>query len=198
MKVRNVLMECQSCTLLIGGAGVILWVMRCCERPSSAAAPLDKSGTTSVPSTGQADSTPRGGSPRLTPTLTTDMAIASGPPSSEGYPDAAAYPDPLSKIVSQTGPVNGRGRRPTLMLWQKYGQKTVFCSDKGERSRVVERMYYKCYSQGCKARLKIDLEQGTGHRVSINPSGKHDHRVVVVQHMNSMETGATTAGCNSN
>eukprot|EP00656_Telonema_subtile_P047342 TRINITY_DN542_c0_g2_i4.p1 TRINITY_DN542_c0_g2~~TRINITY_DN542_c0_g2_i4.p1 ORF type:complete len:725 (+),score=160.46 TRINITY_DN542_c0_g2_i4:163-2337(+) len=47
-----------------------------------------------------------------------------------GYPAASDHPDPQTKVLSGSEHTNaGRGRRPTLSLWHKYGKKTVQSCD---------------------------------------------------------------------
>eukprot|EP00658_Telonema_sp_P-2_P082740 TRINITY_DN87_c0_g1_i4.p1 TRINITY_DN87_c0_g1~~TRINITY_DN87_c0_g1_i4.p1 ORF type:complete len:778 (+),score=144.83 TRINITY_DN87_c0_g1_i4:132-2465(+) len=99
------------------------------------------------------------------------------------YPKASDYPDPHSKIVNEPAKCCGRGRRPTLMLWQKYGQKCLFKSAPGPDSTIgsgsILRLYYKCYATGCRAKLKIDIDQTTGERTSVSPCGVHNHHVTL-------------------
>eukprot|EP00656_Telonema_subtile_P012604 TRINITY_DN16355_c0_g2_i3.p1 TRINITY_DN16355_c0_g2~~TRINITY_DN16355_c0_g2_i3.p1 ORF type:complete len:650 (+),score=155.40 TRINITY_DN16355_c0_g2_i3:139-2088(+) len=100
-----------------------------------------------------------------------------------GFPAASEHLDPLAKVTADPSTRTGRGRRPTLMLWQKYGQKALYngAGQNGSSGSTVERLYYKCYKAGCKARLKIDVVQATRERVDVVASGVHCHHVTLAE-----------------
>eukprot|EP00658_Telonema_sp_P-2_P035343 TRINITY_DN25721_c0_g1_i1.p1 TRINITY_DN25721_c0_g1~~TRINITY_DN25721_c0_g1_i1.p1 ORF type:complete len:208 (+),score=44.32 TRINITY_DN25721_c0_g1_i1:149-772(+) len=102
------------------------------------------------------------------------------------YPSAAEHQDPMVKVVPSD---RGKGKRPTVLLWQRYGKKALYkkvtiptgpmdwsIGDQGDAQRV-ERMYFKCYSAGCKARLRVDMDLVTGEQIHASAAGVHNHAV---------------------
>lgn len=60
----------------------------------------------------------------------------------EGFPFAGDFPDPESRIETNSelaqelgGSYSGRGRRPSMMLWRRYGRKPVIKSDGGQLTK---------------------------------------------------------------
>eukprot|EP00658_Telonema_sp_P-2_P044599 TRINITY_DN3249_c0_g3_i1.p1 TRINITY_DN3249_c0_g3~~TRINITY_DN3249_c0_g3_i1.p1 ORF type:complete len:432 (+),score=74.76 TRINITY_DN3249_c0_g3_i1:1118-2413(+) len=98
-------------------------------------------------------------------------------PSQSEYPAAADHPDPMVKVV--TTHVRGQGKRPAVLLWQRYGKKALY-KPGGEAIKAdrLERLYFRCHSPGCKARLRVDMNHTTGEQMKVAPTGVHDHVVV--------------------
>eukprot|EP00656_Telonema_subtile_P047344 TRINITY_DN542_c0_g2_i7.p1 TRINITY_DN542_c0_g2~~TRINITY_DN542_c0_g2_i7.p1 ORF type:complete len:622 (+),score=138.04 TRINITY_DN542_c0_g2_i7:129-1994(+) len=97
-----------------------------------------------------------------------------------GYSTAAQCTDPQSRVLYNTGPTGGRGSRQAVLLWRRYGKKTITATSSADTttmSGTIERVYYKCYRKSCAARLKIDSDPVTGEAVTIEPTGAHDHVV---------------------
>eukprot|EP00658_Telonema_sp_P-2_P006153 TRINITY_DN1233_c0_g2_i2.p1 TRINITY_DN1233_c0_g2~~TRINITY_DN1233_c0_g2_i2.p1 ORF type:complete len:543 (+),score=61.89 TRINITY_DN1233_c0_g2_i2:1729-3357(+) len=93
--------------------------------------------------------------------------------SSEQFPSAADHPSPLAKVMLHD---SGKGKRPSILLWQRYGKKSLYKPGAAQSTRV-NRVYYKCFHSGCKARLKVDVRPHTGEQISANPLGVHNHGV---------------------
>eukprot|EP00656_Telonema_subtile_P024005 TRINITY_DN2572_c0_g1_i3.p1 TRINITY_DN2572_c0_g1~~TRINITY_DN2572_c0_g1_i3.p1 ORF type:complete len:566 (+),score=90.10 TRINITY_DN2572_c0_g1_i3:315-2012(+) len=86
------------------------------------------------------------------------------------FPRASVCVDPKAQVKGKKSK-GGKGSRQLVMLWQKYGKKTVT----GPNGRVV-RKYYKCHVEYCKAKLKVDVQHSTGERVLAEPTGERDAR----------------------
>eukprot|EP00656_Telonema_subtile_P053136 TRINITY_DN75_c0_g1_i3.p1 TRINITY_DN75_c0_g1~~TRINITY_DN75_c0_g1_i3.p1 ORF type:complete len:691 (-),score=141.30 TRINITY_DN75_c0_g1_i3:170-2242(-) len=67
-------------------------------------------------------------------------------------------------------------------MWRKYGHKPLKpgTGPYGD-SRVLDRLYYKCYDKNCKARLLVDLVKETQEQIHVNAKGKHNHDVPVLR-----------------
>eukprot|EP00658_Telonema_sp_P-2_P029727 TRINITY_DN22565_c0_g1_i3.p1 TRINITY_DN22565_c0_g1~~TRINITY_DN22565_c0_g1_i3.p1 ORF type:complete len:283 (+),score=42.89 TRINITY_DN22565_c0_g1_i3:313-1161(+) len=100
------------------------------------------------------------------------------------FPKASEHTDPQLKVMAGFDHCNGgKGRRPVLLLWHKYGRKSLYKTgpDGTSQPSALERLYYKCYQSNCRARLKIDISQSTGEKVSISASGMHNHLVELAE-----------------
>jgi len=104
------------------------------------------------------------------------------------YPHASDYPYPLTKVYGEPEVVEGASgilglsQPSVLMLWHKYGKKSIRSAD----GRAMSRSYFKCYRGDCKARLRVDTpedaaqaEAAEKHQGFISASGKHNHSIVV-------------------
>eukprot|EP00658_Telonema_sp_P-2_P034616 TRINITY_DN2525_c0_g1_i6.p1 TRINITY_DN2525_c0_g1~~TRINITY_DN2525_c0_g1_i6.p1 ORF type:complete len:602 (-),score=127.35 TRINITY_DN2525_c0_g1_i6:443-2248(-) len=87
------------------------------------------------------------------------------------FPRASEHADPQVKVLRAMS----KGKWLTGMLWVMYGKKSMLPTG---TQPAIDRLYYKCTAQkSCRARLKVDMVQGTGERVSVVASGTHDHCV---------------------
>eukprot|EP00656_Telonema_subtile_P058080 TRINITY_DN9722_c0_g1_i1.p1 TRINITY_DN9722_c0_g1~~TRINITY_DN9722_c0_g1_i1.p1 ORF type:complete len:488 (+),score=94.14 TRINITY_DN9722_c0_g1_i1:391-1854(+) len=93
----------------------------------------------------------------------------------KAYPKACDYPDPAVRVR--------KGKRQAVMLWVMYGKKSLLPAGPSAHTQpTIERMYYKCTSQkDCKARLKVDVVQATGQRISTDATGVHNHHLQLVE-----------------
>eukprot|EP00658_Telonema_sp_P-2_P010798 TRINITY_DN14091_c0_g3_i8.p1 TRINITY_DN14091_c0_g3~~TRINITY_DN14091_c0_g3_i8.p1 ORF type:complete len:295 (-),score=54.15 TRINITY_DN14091_c0_g3_i8:117-1001(-) len=99
-----------------------------------------------------------------------------------GYPTAAAFPDPSTKVVTHG---KGRGKRPSILLWRRYGKKDISCTQNNPSTgrwedQMLERQYYRCNRVGCPARLKMDVDKQSGNKLAVEPVGMHNHPVEVI------------------
>eukprot|EP00658_Telonema_sp_P-2_P077997 TRINITY_DN7206_c0_g1_i1.p1 TRINITY_DN7206_c0_g1~~TRINITY_DN7206_c0_g1_i1.p1 ORF type:complete len:291 (-),score=41.45 TRINITY_DN7206_c0_g1_i1:411-1283(-) len=103
----------------------------------------------------------------------------------EPWPTASDYPDPQARVV-----VRKCGRDRPVLLWRRYGRKSIWCPAPGERGEgpyegkheyLVDRIYFRCRERGCRARLKVDVDQRTALQLNVSPIGTHDHHVQITQ-----------------
>eukprot|EP00658_Telonema_sp_P-2_P010666 TRINITY_DN14024_c0_g1_i1.p2 TRINITY_DN14024_c0_g1~~TRINITY_DN14024_c0_g1_i1.p2 ORF type:complete len:100 (+),score=23.09 TRINITY_DN14024_c0_g1_i1:207-506(+) len=87
------------------------------------------------------------------------------------YPAAANHTDPTVRVIPILSAKTGT-KRPAVLLWQQHGKKKATLGQ-----RRIERRYYKCYVAGCKARLKLQVDEQTGEQLDVSPSGMHNHAV---------------------
>eukprot|EP00656_Telonema_subtile_P037211 TRINITY_DN4136_c0_g1_i2.p1 TRINITY_DN4136_c0_g1~~TRINITY_DN4136_c0_g1_i2.p1 ORF type:complete len:644 (+),score=79.92 TRINITY_DN4136_c0_g1_i2:136-2067(+) len=117
-------------------------------------------------------------------TMSGQQPPAASPPEECNYAKASEFMDLQTRIMCDpTRFVTGRGRRQVQMLWRKYGERNLIGNQETTDSgpRKIDRQYYKCTQRDCKARLKVDVEQGTNVQVSSSASGVHNHPTRVVQ-----------------
>eukprot|EP00656_Telonema_subtile_P012602 TRINITY_DN16355_c0_g2_i1.p1 TRINITY_DN16355_c0_g2~~TRINITY_DN16355_c0_g2_i1.p1 ORF type:complete len:641 (+),score=153.72 TRINITY_DN16355_c0_g2_i1:139-2061(+) len=169
--VQGVPMTLWSATQMVGNPGheIVLWA----THQTSALSARERS----------AEPSPSHNSQQSSPGAAEGNTESEDSAHDSNFPKAAQHTDPQQKINTGPDHCTGRGRRPTLMLWQKYGQKALYngAGQNGSSGSTVERLYYKCYKAGCKARLKIDVVQATGERCNVIASGVHCHHVTLAQ-----------------
>eukprot|EP00656_Telonema_subtile_P023732 TRINITY_DN2531_c0_g1_i2.p1 TRINITY_DN2531_c0_g1~~TRINITY_DN2531_c0_g1_i2.p1 ORF type:complete len:673 (-),score=116.26 TRINITY_DN2531_c0_g1_i2:273-2291(-) len=118
--------------------------------------------------------------PHQTQLVSSSAATGAAGSGSCGSPDLSNVH--IKVLCDPNGPQGPRGPK-VQNLWRKYGQKvlrplsTTFGAEPA--SRVLDRMYYKCYLKECKARLIVDMDRATGKRVVVQPKGEHNHEVPV-------------------
>eukprot|EP00656_Telonema_subtile_P031722 TRINITY_DN346_c0_g1_i3.p1 TRINITY_DN346_c0_g1~~TRINITY_DN346_c0_g1_i3.p1 ORF type:complete len:494 (+),score=91.08 TRINITY_DN346_c0_g1_i3:116-1597(+) len=105
MSVGGNMLDLWSATQVLGTPGreLVLWVIR-------------------VPLSFQSAPAPHPPTPTLVRSPSSSMR--GGNPNGESFPKASEYTNPQSKVVC--GPVNTKGRRSVLLLWHKYGKKSVY------------------------------------------------------------------------
>eukprot|EP00657_Telonema_sp_P-1_P006958 TRINITY_DN26478_c0_g1_i2.p1 TRINITY_DN26478_c0_g1~~TRINITY_DN26478_c0_g1_i2.p1 ORF type:complete len:191 (-),score=9.53 TRINITY_DN26478_c0_g1_i2:262-834(-) len=111
-------------------------------------------------------------------------------------PMASEYPDERTRVRCSGVSASGRKRPELQPLWRKYGQRPVATPGKSLSDETVEqrqRMYYKCYDSGCKAKMVYDLDPGTEHPINRVTKGRHTHPIVVEERVVHRESFAEFA-----